>query len=122
MNGGASLWIVANRSTRLAVVDLQVQVELVDGLEVGHFQEERPAVVEDVAERIARGSWPGDAGVARGELGRAVGRAVAVVPGLGEVALGLLGHRRGRRAGRTSTSTPFSWAWKRDGQLDGSPV
>ena len=122
MNGAASRWTVAKRSIGAPAVRAQVQVELIDGLKVGDLEEERPAVGQDVGRADRQRVVAGLAGVPGRELGRAVARAVAVVPRLGEMAVRPARRSRGRAAARTSASTPFSWAWKAIGSWTGSPV
>src|SRR5688572_12453407 len=77
---------------RRSGVHAQMQVEDVHRLEVGDLEEER-LLTHCVHRLYGNGVVPRRVGMAGGELAGAVSRAVAVVPGLGEVARPLPGDR-----------------------------
>ena len=107
-----------NRSCAGGRVDAEVELELADRLQVGQLQEERPPVLQDVGradrQRIVARHGPGAAATARASHTGAV----AVVPRLGEVALG--SPATSRSTGRLNvTSTPFSCTWEATGSCTG---
>ena len=101
MNGGGQLVDRREQVDRRAGAGPQVQVKLIDGLKVGDLEEERAAVGQDVGRADRQRVVAGLARVARRELGRAVARPVAIVPRLGEMAVGVLGDALDRAAART---------------------
>ena len=69
---------------RPAGVDLQQQMQLIDRLQIGEF-DENGLVVDCVHAGDLKRLVPHDAGMARRKFRRAVAGAVAIVPDLGEV-------------------------------------
>ncbi len=70
----------------------QAEVQLIDGLQVRHFQEQTLPVGQHVGCRDGQWIVAGRAGMARREFGRAVAHAVPIIPRLGEMAFGLGGN------------------------------
>src|SRR5262249_51239517 len=72
---------------RRLIAGSQMQVKLVDGLEIGDLEEQRAPTGKDMGRSDRQHVVPWHAGMVGRELGRAIVRAVMVIPSLGEMAV-----------------------------------
>ena len=91
MNGARQLVDRREEIDGLARARAHVQMQLIDGLKVGDLEKECPAVRQHMGRADRQHVVAGLPRVPRRELGRAVARAIVIVPGLGEMTLRLLG-------------------------------
>src|SRR4051812_29290462 len=81
-------------------------MKLIDGLQFGDFEKEG-AVIESVDGGDGPMIVAGRTGMTRRELQRAVARAVAIVPGVGEMVLRIVRNRRINRLRERDTNAVF---------------